>query len=404
MAADLHDPNNHVPAVSAADVWDDEGLAPPARESGAMVLPDKRGAAVPGIANAMPRPPAAGGLRIDVAAPAPRAAPPMARLAIKEYGGEVMKLAQAPDEGPFQAANTIPAWTLTGRQEPLHLHGEGQDWGRDRHHPLRWLVLAGAGAALLLMAALAAQELFLSQKKKPAAPVLALAEEVPIKQVDGFELDGPCEETARAMVAAYAKATTVAEVVPLIRDAARLAPRLTQDWQPWHAPADWQPPREAAWKVIMEGGLAYGQLCGRKPDFTPFRVYFVRLGKTLQIDWEATQGLGDTEFATLERGVGSGGVIRAYLAPENFYSQRFPETEYRSYKVLAPDRAHVIWGYAPANGTAAAALLHAFDAATRDDETAAQLPMTLRLTPAPAGAQKNQWLIGELLHIDWVSP
>ena len=30
--------------------------------------------------------------------------------------------------------------------------------------------------------------------------------------------------------------------------------------------------------------------------------------------------------------------------------------------------------------------------------------VTLRLTTPPAAAQKNQWLIGEMLHIDWVSP
>jgi hypothetical protein len=404
MAADLHDPNNHVPAVSAADVWDDGGLASPARESGARVLPDRQVAAVHGIANAMPRPPEAGGLRIDASPPARRAVPAEGRMAIKEYGGGVVKLPQAPDEGPFQAANVIPAMTLTVRDDPQHLHGEGPDWGRNRHYPLRWLMAAGAGAALLLMAALAAQELLLSQKKKPAAPAIALTEDVKVEQINGFELDGPCEGSARAMVAAYAKATTAAELVPLIRDAARLTPRLTQDWQPWHAPADWQPPREATWMVTAESRRGFAYLSGRKPDFSPFRVYFVRSGKALQIDWEATQGLGDATFPTLERGAGSGGVIRAFLTPENFYSQKFPESGYRSYKVLAPDRAHVIWGYAQANSATAAALLQAFEAAARDNETAAQLPMTLRLTPAPAGAQKNQWLIGELLHIDWVSP
>ena len=33
-----------------------------------------------------------------------------------------------------------------------------------------------------------------------------------------------------------------------------------------------------------------------------------------------------------------------------------------------------------------------------------ELPMTVILSPPAPGAQKNQWLITEMLHNDWVSP
>jgi len=63
-----------------------------------------------------------------------------------------------------------------------------------------------------------------------------------------------------------------------------------------------------------------------------------------------------------------------------------------------------VWGYVKSDDPAAAALLKVFESAKNDGELPTEQAMTLRLTPPPAGAQKNQWLIGEMLHIDWVSP
>jgi len=393
MTPKFHDPNNHAPPVSAADVWDDgDGLIQQARQAGGVRLPTKRVLAVRGPATANTGHPEPPGLRIDfpqAARKAPASEPP---VPIKEYGGEVVKLEQVFAEAPFQAAKVIPPPASPAREEPRESHGDAKNWGKVRHHPLRWLVAAGIGVGGVLVAALATQELLLAPKPKPQKAHLELVEEVKIDDLNGFELDGPCQENARALLAAYAKATTPEEVLPLIRDAARLTHRLQHDWQPWQAPADWLPARDAAWQVSAEGGRSHGRLSGRKPDFSPYRAYFVREGEALRIDLEATEGLGDTTFAVLERGIGAGGVVRAYLTPENFYSLTFPETAFRSYKLLAPDREQVVWGYVKLGSPTAAALL------------TVDAPMTLRLTAAAAGAQKNQWLIGELLHIDWVSP
>lgn len=404
MAANLHDPNNHVPPVSAADVWDDGEVTAPAREPCAVVLPHRRMPAAPGPATGRSAAGGPAGLRIDVQPVARNGGPPPERASVKEYGGEVVKLEQTVDEAPFQAAKVIPAMPLTRRDDPRDLHGEGQDWGKARHHPLRWLLAAGAGAAVLLVAALAAQELLLTTKKQVPAVPLELLEEVKIEEVKGFEMDGACEATARSMVAAYAKAKTAAEVLPLLRDAARLAPRLNREWQPWHAPASWQPAADAEWTVAEANGRGYGCLSGRRPDFALFRAYFVRDGQALRLDWEATAGLGDTSFATLRDGLGMGGMIRAYLTPENFYSQIFPETEYRSYQLLAPDREQVVWGYVKTDSAVADALLKVFESAASRGAAGVRQPLTLRLTAPPKGSQKNQWLIGEMLHIDWVCP
>lgn len=411
MALHLHDPNNHAPPVSAMDVWDDGGeQAHPARATGGVMLPTKR-ARIARAAAASPRhdlephDPAAQGLRIDVRRPARNVSTAAEQVPVKEYGGAVVKLEQVLAEAPFQAAKVIPALEMAVPEESRETQGEGQDWGKSRHLPLlRWLMIAGTSVGGVIVAAMATQELMLAPKPKPPASHLEVVEESKVVEILGFELDGPSEATARSLLAAYAKATTPEEVAPLIRDAARLTPRLSQDWQPWHAPADWLPARSAEWQISADGGKPHGRLSGRRPDFTPYRVYFVREGEALRVDWEASEGLSSVAFATLERGVGTGGIIRAYVAAENFYSQAFPESEYHSYKLLAPDRELVIWGYLKLDSPAAPALLKVFESAARDETAPADLPITLRLIPPPKGAQKNQWLIGEMLHIDWVSP
>ena len=405
MALNFHDPNNHAPPVSAADVWDDAGVPThQAREPGGVKLPSKRALAACGTATCKCGNPEPLGLRIDVPWAGRKALATAEPVTVKQYGGEVVKLEQTLAEGPFQAAKVIPALELTAREEARESQGDSRDWGQTRHHPLRWLVAAGVGVGGVLVAALATQELFLTQKSKTRTPHYEFVEETKIEELKGFELEGPCEADARSLLAAYAKANTAEEVLPLIRDAARLSHRLKQDWQPWQAPANWQPARDAAWLVSSEGGKGHGRLSGRKPNFGPYRAYFVREGDALRLDWEATEGLSAVAFGVLERGIGAGGAIRTYVSPENFYSLRFPETEFRSYKLLAPDREHIVWGYVKLASPAAAALLKVFEPVVSGEDAPTEAQMTLRLSAPATGAQKNQWLIGELLHIDWVSP
>ncbi|MEI7954308.1 MAG: hypothetical protein WCJ66_03980 [Verrucomicrobiota bacterium] len=405
MATNLHDPNNHAPPVAADDVWDDgAGWSRQSHDTGAGVLPRKRQRVWQAPTSSESSNTVISGLRINVESVARPTAASSPSLSIKEYGGEVFRLEQPLAEAPFQAAIVIPAMTLSAPQDPSELEGESKDWGKARQHPLRWLVIAGMGVGGVLVAALATQELLLSPKSKTLSNPLELVQEEKVEEMQGFEPDGPCEENARSLLAAYAKATTPEAVLPLIRNSTRLSPRLTQNWHPWLAPAEWFPSRNAAWEVSAEGGVCHGRLSGSKPNFAPYRAYFVREGESLRIDWEATEGISDAPFTSLARGIGAGGVVRCHATPENFYSLTFPEEQYRSYKLLAADLEQVVWGYVKLENPSAAALLKVFEAAKNEDDAPADRPMTLRLAPAPAGAQKNQWIIGELLHIEWVSP
>ncbi|MCX6877193.1 MAG: hypothetical protein NTW21_25795 [Verrucomicrobia bacterium] len=404
MNPNFLEPLHHeTPPVASIGVWDD---AEDHAENGVCAgffLPGKRVPEARGQAAPHGRNKAQLGLRIDfkmaVRSAATRPVPG------KSFGTEVVKLEPVYDEGPFQANKVISAGQPVVQEERRRdLHGEGKEWGKVCKHPMRWLTVSGAGVGVLLVAALAIHELCLAERQQIQAEPVPLIEETPVEDVTGFEIDGSSEQDARALLADYAKAKTPEEVLPLIRDATRLVRQLKQEWRPQNVPAAWEPPREAAWEVTAQGGKSHGLLSGRMPDFARFCVYFVREGAALKIDWEATQGLGEVSFETLQKGLGSGGVIRTFVSPVDFYSLTFPEAEFRSFKMLSPDREQIVWGYVQRGTPAEAALLKGCESTESLDATLLEQAMTLRMTPGPKGSQKNQWIIGEMLHIDWVSP
>ncbi|MEI6675648.1 MAG: hypothetical protein WCO57_10760 [Verrucomicrobiota bacterium] len=404
MVPHTHDPTYQIPPLAPTDEWDMEEVLVETRVASGLFLPLVRRQAPRVQAPRRAADESSRGLRIDIAITPRREFPPPAQAHVTEFGGAVVKLEPVHEEAPFHANMVIEHSDLQLPEVPEALQGEGKNWGKGGHTPQLWLWGIGIAIGVLLVTALTIHNSFLIDRKKSSAKPLELAVEAKVDEIKGFEIGGSSEETARNLAAAYAKTKTPEEVLPLIRHAERLAARLKLDWQPWNAPPNWQPAIEHTWEVSVKGGICHGVLRGQKPDFSRYAMYFVCVGQTLQIDWEATQGLGDAKFATLERGVGSGGVIRAYVMPENFYSLIFPESVFRSYKILAPDREQVIWGYVKLGTPAEAAMQKVFETEKLAGKANVELSLTLRLTPCPKGAKKNQWIIGEMLHIDWVSP
>ena len=402
------DPRNHAPSVSADDEWADAYGAAEYLPESRPLLPPKRAVPVPDAAPASTstrsrsRPEM--GIQIDVARPAGRSpaddSPPPANAP----GHDVVKLEAISAETSFQARNTIAPPPKSAAEAPKDLRGESTEWGKVSKTPTRWLAAAAGAVVVLVVLAIVIQEVWLKDPKAAVIPVVDVPEDTPFEEVAGFELDSSSETDARKLLADYAKATTVAEILPHIRNGQALADRLKLDWQPWRLAPDWQPPVLAIWEVSAEGGRSHGLLRGNRPDLSQFRAYFVREDDALKLDWEATAGLGDASFETLQKGMGTGGKLRAYVKLDTYYSQVLPEDAYHSFRLLAPDREQVVWGYSKLGTPADAALLKIFNPSVIDGEAKSELPITLRLEPGPENCQKNQWLIGEMLHIDWVSP
>jgi hypothetical protein len=398
---DVHfDPHNHAPPVAPGDEWAD-GLGTAEPVASPRLARRVKRATQPPVP--VPEPARTGpemGIHIDIKRP-------VRQLPVDEPAvpaAAVLKLESVTAETPFQAKQTIAPAPQEASEHPRGLQGEGVEWGRHSFIATRWMAVSACGVVLLVVLALVTQEVWLRTSKAAVAPAIVMSTEEPLEEVAGFELDGSSESQARDLLDTYARATTVEEVVPLIRKGPALAARLKLDWQPWRPPEHWQEPFQAAWLASSEGGISHGQLRGLKPDFSKFRVYFVREGDALKIDWEATQALGDASFETLQKGKGTGGRVRAFAKLEYFFTEHFPEDSFHSFRLQAMDDEQFVWGYSRIGSPADASLMRIFEPGVISSEAVAEVPVTLRLEPGPDGCQKNQWLIGEMLHIDWVSP
>lgn len=398
------DPHNHAPPVTADDEWADACGAGENQFAPRPVLPPRRVTQPAESAAERIRTTPEMGLHIDVARPVSRLPANGSPPTIGAADDEVVKLEPISSDTVFQAKQTIAAVPQPQVESSRELYGEGREWGKQSKRSNRWVVTSAVGVVLLVVVALVFQHLWLRDPKPATIPIVAIPEDEPIPQVVGFELDGSSETEARELLATYAKATSVAAIIPLIRNGEALAARLQQDWQSWQAPPTWQTPAQATWSVSADGGRNHGLLKGSKPDFSRFRAYFIREEGGLKLDWEATQGSGDASFETLLKGQGTGGKVRVFAKLDHFVTEIFPEEAYHSFRLTAPDGEQVIWAYSSLGSPTDVALMQLFEPSYIRTQDKSELPITVRLEPGPAGCQKNQWLIGEMLHIDWVSP
>ena len=397
------EPTPRLDPASYDDEWDDPELLAEELAIDRTILPPKREQPPPSAKPARKRTTVEMGLQIA------------AKVRTGQRNGDseddaVVKLDCPAADQPFQ-----PTHMIVDRREQLQpppkppdgkIKEEHLEWGEKPKQSHRWLIRSGIAVGLLLVVALAIQQIWIrntDDEQKPQESLLEESEKLP--EVVGFELDGTSDRQSRALLAAYAKARSASDILPFVRDRDSLAERITRDWVPWNVPANWSEPGNCAWETGDESGRGFGLLCGSLPDLSGFRAYFVRENEALKLDWEATTGACATPFGMLVQGKGTGGKTRAFVKPDTFFTQAFPESLYRSFKLLSPDRTAVVWAYTKIGSPADNAIMAYFPSGILLESEHGELPMTVTLSPPDQKeSQKNQWLITEMLHNEWVSP
>jgi glutamate/tyrosine decarboxylase-like PLP-dependent enzyme len=156
--------------------------------------------------------------------------------------------------------------------------------------------------------------------------------------------------------------------------------------------------------VLELAGQACGLLQGEFPDHSQFSAYFTQTGNHPKLDWKATTAYGTASFKELVQNQGDASEIRGEISKAEFYNAAWPETDYRCYRLISPDGETVIWGYTRRGEATEHAIASLLDKGEIVKEAQNSHKITLRLERGPTAAQANQWLIGEMLHIDWVTP
>lgn len=216
------------------------------------------------------------------------------------------------------------------------------------------------------------------------------------------ENSGQLIAEAEQVLARYAAATSVEQALRRVRDPERVKERMRELWQPWGGAL--RAAGEEARGYVETAARPVVCLAGRRGDFSPFLVQFVREEGRLLLDWEASHGIGEVQVDELAAdGVAEDRLVRAVIRPDNFFTRDFPEEKFRSYQLLDASGEHRVWGYAALDSEVAALLAAEFNEGSVLLSQGGDTRVTVRLSGPVAGGAKC-FVITEMLHKGWVSP
>jgi hypothetical protein len=388
------DPHHLVPEVSPEDAWGEDQDFHTADAGCGTILPPRRlpSEGTPGST------PASGseGIRIEASPRRLREEDMEGGLDVRQIDGSVVRL--DPE---------IPSQPRVARQVVFHEQTlmkprgiEVVEWGRSKRHSTKWILALGLGVGAVVVMALVLQP----RINRGASPVPhALAAEIP-QEGDALVEDLINRQSeAERLFGKFISAPLADDVLPLVRDrdAVELLIR-ARPLVPVAVPAFTG--RDNLWDVQTTGGGSFGVLEGSLPDFSKFRTYFTLADGLLQIDWEASTAYGTATFEELEKGRGNPAEIRGIIQVAGYYSPAFPESGFVSYLFAAPNQERAVWCYSrrgDAVDQALGVLLQGGEIVKADQ---APRRVTLRLERGPVEAFPNQWLVGEVLHEEWIHP
>ncbi|HEY1123283.1 MAG TPA: hypothetical protein VGE67_16840 [Haloferula sp.] len=267
-----------------------------------------------------------------------------------------------------------------------------------------WTFLMAAGTCALAIAAVAA--LMSERKKQALAPDQAplFAAEQSFGEEKGYFLDNmpALAREAEALLNQYAVAKTPEQVLPLVRDSSRVKARLTALWHPMGGLDKNQGVEPELVDNEVRPAL---RLKGRKADYAPFGIYFIREDGHLKIDWEASEGIGDAQLSELRasKTVVKGAKVRVTMEPGDFYTPEFPESDYRSYQLIGAKREEFVWAFVRRSTRTAGLLEAELNESSVLLQKEKAVEATLRIS-GPLRENVNLFEITEMLHKGWISP
>ena len=404
----LIDPNNHAPEVTPDDGWDDaEGFVRD-HTGEATVLPPRR--TLSERTGSTPTASAENnlsGLRIESNIARKDAQDGIPRLEVQEISGNVIRLEQTEPAPPKVPRHVVFHEKAPDERQDGKLQGEGREWGRSQKQSIRWVLGTGIGVTLLVILSLVMLPLI--NKSNAARPAtdeqsLKVVNEEAIQGMDALNLMVAKQPEAEQIFRAYLKATVSDEILPLIRKADAMRETVRKNWHPVTIPDNWTPPQDTTWKVFKTDGYPCGQLEGTLPDFSKFSAYFMMEGNRLELDWKATTAFGTATFAELSTNQAAADEIRGLILPADFYTTTWPEEVYQSYRLCSPSDETAIWCYARRSDVVANQIAGHFQRGDILQEDHSDKRITVRLGRGPESATPNQWLIEEMLHIEWITP
>lgn len=414
MTPSQPEPHDEAPELFPSDVWEDAGQLAKDTQGSGTILPPRR--PPPETVDSASAAQDHGGLRIGTNSSFREVDPDEDRFevwegdsdedqfVVREIDGSVVRLEP---EAPSQPK--MPRHEVFHEQAPQEpREGESATWGIAKKFSVKWIAGISVGIAALVIISISLLPLInrsnaASSRVEPSTPVME-PEEAPSSEPGPYdELINRTDEAMR-IFKKFATAPHEENFLPMTRDCSAVEPLVRSSRRPVVVSRHWSPENDARWEVHQNEGLPYALLNGKMPDYSEFNAYFVLADQRLLLDWKATTAFSTATFEELKRNQGDPAEIRGSLTPSGHYSPIFPETNYRSYLLESPDTMTMIWCYTRRSEPVDEQIQALFVGGGILKPSSKPQKVTLRLEHAPEDALPNQWLIGELLHKDWISP
>ena len=274
---------------------------------------------------------------------------------------------------------------------------------RVRKGEKRQMLLMLIGGAMLLVLILTG--VFYSMKDRPAeavtevqsgegAPVVTEVAAGPAASSARAQGEGAFLVEAEPLAQRFLAATSVEELLPLVRDPATSEARMRDFYPNGEVEAPGLANFNLSRQVSFLGKV--GTVAVRTGDFEDRLLAFVETPEGLKIDWESWVGWSGIPWQEFTSSMPtSGHLFRVILSPVEYYNFAFAdESEWQSYRLESPDRQHAIYGYAPRGSV--------LSQRVRPPGESKRAMLTL-LLKFPVGAESNtQVEIESLLAEGWV--
>ncbi len=402
MSSSQPDPHGDVPELFPQDAWEDAGEMVKDTTGASTFLPPRK----PSPENTPPTAtdPGFTGLRIESTVQSRAKGTEEPALEVREIDSTVVRLEP---EKPTQPK--MPRHIEFHGKPPNPQRGaDSVVWGLAKRVSLRWALGISFGIAALVITALSLLPLVNRPNAVNSDPDHALVvvekESAPGEPTASYDDLITRSDEASRVFRTFMTASTKERVLPMVRNRKAIEPLILASDRAVLVSKRWVPENDARWEVHQTKGQPFGLLKGKLPDFSDFRAYFVIEDQQLRIDWKATTGYGTASFDELETRQGKASEIRGTLSPAGHHSAVFPETEFACYLFSAPDAVKAVWCYTILGEPVDKAVKDLFRGRGILKPSFKPHKVTLRLQQGPASARPNQWLIGEMLHKDWISP
>lgn len=321
----------------------------------------------------------------------------------------VPRLNHAPARHPPKRGGDV-AFEVVARG-PRRSSGE-EAWARPSPRiDWRWMVAVPLAGALVLVGSLAAVLALVDKRRDEGftvAPLLGYeVERGEVADEAGFLAANPANlmDEATAILADHGAATSPGQAAPLVRASQRAALTAAGRWRPW--PSRPVVARRAALEcaLVTDRQPPFMVVSGHCEDHSPFRAYFVREQGRLRLDWEATSAFSEIPIADLPGATPHTPVaIRCLLRPRTFYTASLPEEQYRCYLLENADARCFVWGYAERDSALDRKLDGSLSADSAFMEKKPGERVIVALTAPPQRDSPAQFLVTDLLQIEWVMP